>query len=132
MENNTEELSSKHKLFADTYLINGFNALKAYKEVYKDAKEKSAESASSRLLENVKIQEYLQKAKNEASKKLGYDQQRLIIELEDAQEMAKKQNNANAYIKATEVKAKLLGLNEPEKLETKITGLGASAIIVED
>ena len=40
--------------------------------------------------------------------------------------------NAQAVIKAIEVQAKMLGLNEPDKVEAKITGIGASKVIISD
>lgn len=124
----SEILSDKHKLFADVYLTNGFNALKAYKEVYKDCKEKSAESASSRLLENVKIQQYIKQKQNETANKHNITRDSLVEELNEVKELAKVPDqfgkiNSTAIIKAIEVQAKLLGLNEAEKSEVELKGL---------
>ena len=73
----------------------------------------------------------------ESVKKHNITRDSLVEELNEVKELAKIPDqfgkiNATAVIKAIEVQAKLLGLNEAEKIETKITGLGASAIIVED
>ena len=51
-------LSAKHKLFCDEYLANGLNATQAYKSVYK-TNDKIAGASGPRLLENVRVKEYL-------------------------------------------------------------------------
>ena len=52
-------LSKKHELFCLEYLSNGLNATQAYKTVYKIKNIKSAETLSSKLLRNVKVEEYI-------------------------------------------------------------------------
>lgn len=59
-----DEVTEKQKAFADEYLID-LNATRAYKAVYKGIKsEAAANAAASRLLRNVKVQNYLQEQQN--------------------------------------------------------------------
>lgn len=64
----------------------------------------------------------------ETAKKHNITRDSLVEELNEVKELAKIPDqfgkiNATAVIKAIEVQAKLLGLNEAEKQETKIIGL---------
>lgn len=63
-----EKLKPKQKKFADTYLDTG-NGTKSAFEVYDVTNENSAAAQSSRVLRNVKVQEYLEsKAEKAASR----------------------------------------------------------------
>ncbi len=111
------ELTNKrHKKFADEYLTNGFNATKAYLAVYKDVKQESAEALSSKLLSNIKVEEYIKASQLVLSKKYEITKESLIKDLADIKE-AQKENNATAAIKAIEVISKMLGLFEPDKIQ---------------
>jgi phage terminase small subunit len=120
-KSNLAELTRKQKLFVEYYLANGLNASQAM--ISAGYSEDSALQASYRMLRVPKVMAEINKSQNRTMKKLGYDQERLIKELEDAQKLAMETNNPSAHIKATEVKAKLLGMNEPEKKELNITSL---------
>ena len=52
----------------------------------------------------------------------------LVKELEIAQAMAQESSNPSAFIKATEVKARLLGLNEPDEQKVEHKGLDIKKI----
>ena len=112
-----QALTAKQNTFVQHYLANGFNATQAAKD--SGYSEKTAYSQGQRLLKNVEIQKYLQIAKEEVRTRCGYTQDMLVKELETAQQMAMATDNPSAYIKATEVKSKLLGLNEPKEIEMK-------------
>lgn len=55
-----EELSKRHQTFLSEYVQNGFNATKAYKDVYDPANDNVAAACSSRLLSKDKIQKALE------------------------------------------------------------------------
>lgn len=54
-----KELTQQQQRFADEYIISG-NATEAYKKAYKNVtKDETASAASSRLLRNVKVADYI-------------------------------------------------------------------------
>lgn len=124
--NKNKALTPKQSAFVDYYLANGFNATQA--AISAGYSERSAEVEGSRLLSNAKVAKYVNIAKSEIKTRCGYTQDMLVKELEVAQEMARATDNPSAFIKATEVKAKMLGLNEVEKKEVSITQLPAMII----
>ncbi len=74
-------LTEKQKLFADEYLID-LNATRAYKVAYPRIKnDETAYSASSRLLRNVKVAEYIHERMNERSKRTEITQDNVLKEL---------------------------------------------------
>ena len=113
------KLSDKHKAFCDEYLSNNLNATQAYKSVY-GVSDKVAGASAPRLLENVRIKEYIQKQQEKTAKRLEIRKEDLIQDLvrikddnmEDAPPFA---------IKAIEVINKMLGFNASEKQEITIT-----------
>ena len=113
------KLSDKHKAFCDEYLSNNLNATQAYKSVY-GVSDKVAGASGPRLLENVRIKEYIQKQQEKTAKRLEIRKEDLIQDLvrikddnmEDAPPFA---------IKAIEVINKMLGFNASEKQEITIT-----------
>jgi len=119
------ELSEKQKLFCNIYLKNGMNAKRAY--IQAGYSEKTAEQASSRLLSNVKVSEYIALKQQKTAKKLDIDREFILKELLDIKRRTLEEDPANGKfpqyqhaLKAIEQIAKMLGLNEPEKIE--ITG----------
>ena len=122
------KLTDKELLFAEHFLTNGFNRTQAAIQVgYSEA---TAHELGSRLLNKVEVRQYVERRKSELKiqvrEKYGYTQQTILDELEFAQRMAKEQGNTSAYIKASELKAKMLGLNEPE--ETKVIHEGYDVV----
>lgn len=115
--------NAKHKLFADTYLSNGMNATQAYLSVYKSVKNiKTAEAASSRLLSNVKVTDYIQKEQNKASQKLGVTRDEIIADLKQIKDDCKAKGEYPPHaLKAIEILNKMLGFNEPEQIHVKNT-----------
>lgn len=59
-----EDLLPSHEEFCLEYYNNGFNGKRAYMKANPDCSEKSAEAAASRLLRNVKVQNYLKKLRD--------------------------------------------------------------------
>ena len=74
-------MTDAQKRFCDEYLID-LNATRAYKVAYpKTKKEETINSASSRMLRNVKVQEYIQQRQEELQKETQVTQQMVINEL---------------------------------------------------
>lgn len=113
------KLSPKHKSFCDQYLSNGMNATQAYKSVYK-VSDKVAGTGGPRLMENVGIQEYIQKEQNKISEKLEIKKEDLIRDL-----IKIKNDNIEDSppfsIKAIEVINKMMGFDAPIKQDITIT-----------
>ena len=122
------ELTDKQMTFCEEYLINGHNALKAYKKAYPDAKEESAQASASRLLENVKVSTYLNDARKENRRRarMSKDDKLGLLESIMAGE------NKNLTIKAIEVHNKMTGDNEAEKKDINVSGLNINEIPPKD
>lgn len=131
-------------MFADEYLANGLNGTQAYLAVYKSVKnKKTAEAAASRLLSNDKVKKYIEGIQKESSEALKITREDILSRLntrskiveqlhilatkekltpqEESQfarlTMVIKTSDAN---KADEVIARMLGFNEPDKLDVNI------------
>lgn len=115
------------ELIRTNYSLHKGRAIELHDTYYPEWVNLQSKATNEQTIEQVK----------ESVKKHNITRDSLVEELNEVKELAKIPDqfgkiNATAVIKAIEVQAKLLGLNEAEKIETKITGLGASAIIVED
>jgi len=75
-------LSPKHKAFCDEYLANGMNATQAYKSVYK-VTDKVAGASAPRLLENVRVKEYLKQEGEKTAERLNITKEELLRDLQD-------------------------------------------------
>lgn len=74
-------MTNKQKAFVDEYLID-LNATRAYKAVYKNVKSDDvAAQAGSRLLRNVKVEEYLNKRMKDREKRTEITQDKVLNEL---------------------------------------------------
>ena len=74
-------MTDAQKRFCDEYLID-INATRAYKVAYpRCKKEETANAASSRMLRNVKVQEYISKKQQEIEKRTEITQDMVIKEL---------------------------------------------------
>lgn len=112
-------LSDKHKAFCDEYLVNGMNATQAYKKVYK-VNDKVAGASGGRLLENVKIKDYIKQQQETTAERLQISKERLLLDLEDI----KNRNMGvrdSLSIKAIEVMSKMSGFDSPIKQEITIS-----------
>lgn len=113
------KLSDKHKLFCDEYLANGMNATQAYKSVYK-VTDKVAGASGVRLLENVKIKEYLQQEGEKTAERLNITKEELLRDLQDIKNNNKGVRDGIA-IKAIEVINKMSGFDAPIKQDIQIS-----------
>ena len=74
-------MTDAQKRFCDEYLID-LNATRAYKVAYPDCKkDETANAASSRMLRNVKVQEYISEKQQEIEKRTEITQDKVIKEL---------------------------------------------------
>lgn len=123
-------LTDKQRAFIDEYLINGFNALKAYKKAYPDASEESAKASGSRLLENVNIKAALEEARKEIK-----DMSRMskADKLEYIEKILNKDKELTRdQLKALEIHNKMTGDNEPDKIEHSGSGFNLTIEVPEE
>lgn len=74
-------MTDAQKRFCDEYLVD-LNATRAYKVVYpRCKKDETANAASSRMLRNVKVQEYISEKQKEIEKRTEVTQDKVIKEL---------------------------------------------------
>ena len=75
------KITDKQKAFVDEYMID-LNATRAYKIVYKTVKsDEVAAAASTRLLRNVKVKEYLERRMKDREKRTEITQDKVLAEL---------------------------------------------------
>ena len=101
----------------------GLNPSQAFRECHvptkgaKQAKkwaENTVNSASSRLMKNVKVRARLAELNEQAQKKWEYGFQEYIKELNEAKQLALTQENPNAFLSCIKAKGKAYGLDEPK------------------
>ena len=112
-------LSPKHKAFCDEYLANGMNATQAYKSVYK-VTDKVAGASAPRLLENVRVKEYLQEERQKIAKQLNITKEEILLDLKEIVDRNKGFRDATA-MKAIEIINKMSGFDAPIKQDIQIT-----------
>ncbi len=84
--------------------------------------ERTAEVISTQNLRKLNIQEAIQKAQAKDSEKLNITRESLLADIQYAKDMAsatleKDCPQYQAYLKSIEMQAKILGLNEPDKID---------------
>lgn len=107
------DLTIKQETFCLKYIETG-NASEAYRQAYDSdgMKPESVNRKAIELLENGKITARIKELQDEHQARHEITVDDLIAELEEAREVAKAKENANAMISATLGKAKLLGLDK--------------------
>lgn len=74
-------MTEKQKIFCDEYLKD-FNATRAYKVAYPSCKkDETANAASSRLLRNVNVKNYIEQKKEKLKSKMEISQERVLQEM---------------------------------------------------
>ena len=100
-------MTDAQKRFCDEYLID-LNATRAYKVAYpRCKKDETANAASSRMLRNVKVQEYISEKQKEIEERTEVTQDMVIREL-----AAIAFSKASDYAKLEEQKKALSGIKE--------------------
>lgn len=92
------ELNKNQKAFCQEYMKNGMNGTKAYMKVYKMKDEDKAGASASRLLGNVRVQDYIKSLQDNLEKKALVTAEEIIKELRaiafvDRTSLSKVQNN---------------------------------------
>jgi len=115
MEMKKVKLTPKQSAFIDAYCSNGGNATKA--AITAGYSEKTAQEIGAENLSKPIIKDAIELRQQPIAKKMEITRESLILEIEYAQKMAEELGKPEVYIKGTDLKAKMLGLNEPKKIE---------------
>lgn len=102
-----KELSPQQVSFIDSYLQHGNATRAAIDAGYSTA---SARSTGCRLLKNEIVAEHIGREQRKVMTKSGYGLKACLQEAEEMRQFAIETKNANAAVKAVELKAKLVGL----------------------
>ena len=107
------KLTIKQEKFANLYIELG-NASEAYRQSYNCEKMKpeSVNIKAFELLNNGKVTLRVDELRNELAKRHDITKDTLIIELEEARQMAKDTAKASSMVSATMGKARILGLDK--------------------
>lgn len=115
MEQKEPKLTPKQSAFVDAYCSNGGNATKAC--IVAGYSEKTAGTIGEQNLRKLEIQKAIKIRQNPIAEKHKITRESLIAEIDFAQKMAQELGQPQTVLKGVELKAKMLGLNEPEKIE---------------
>jgi len=125
--------NKRHEAFVKEYRANGFNALQAYKKVYK-CSDRVAQSNGVKLLANTRIKARLEELGKKDQLKYGIKVESLVYDLkkikergikeysiynEDGDEVGGKPTDLNASLKAIDMLIKIVGGYAPTKTENK-------------
>lgn len=129
------ELSSKQLLFVEHYLSNGLNANQAC--ISAGYSKNGSTVQATRLLANASIQQIINKHRQKTSQKLEITRESILIKINKVIDHVEKllvdgmaqAPEMNAMLKGLEQQAKMLGLNEPEKVQ--ISNDDSTRLIVE-
>ena len=113
------KLTAKQEMFCLAYLSNGFNGADACRKAGYKGSENTIKQIASENLAKPYIKQFIDKEKAKTSKKLNITRESLLNDLNKAKELALIEGDRQlpSYLKAIEIQAKMLGLNEPDKLE---------------
>lgn len=111
-------MTQKQKLFAETYLANGFNARDAYYTAFGAEKANKQPSYPYTLLKNSEVREYIEKRRQEIYDSLNIDAIRVMQEIADIAFAPTDDKNINSKLKALELLSKNLSL-QTQKVESK-------------
>lgn len=138
------KISEKHRLFVEEYLNNGLNGTHAYLAVYPSVKnEESASVSASRLLRNDNVKKLIEEKQTKAVGKFEITREDILKRLDERSRLMKelqilaskdtltedesakysrlkeiiKMSDAN---KSDEMISRMLGFNEPDKLDVSI------------
>lgn len=110
-------LTTKQKVFAETYISNGFNALNAYNIAFGGG-QKNKPSYPYTLLKKPEIQEYIEQRRQEMYESLNIDSMRVMTEIAKIAFQEENSNTVYAKLKALELLSKNLSL-QTQKTENK-------------
>ena len=111
-----KELTNKQTAFCHEYVID-WNATRAAKEA--GYSEDSAKEIGCENLTKPNVKAYIEHIQEDMKKLCGISVVGMVNKLKDIIDDAEKDSDKN---KSIEIIAKMLGLNEPDKSETKVEG----------
>jgi hypothetical protein len=132
-----KELKQSHKDFAREYLVNGWNRVKAYQKAYPDCEYKSASASATRLLDDVRIQQYVDYLKADLEKTCHINKAMVLnehkkiafssiaqlhntwIELKDFQQLSNEQKECIESIETKVLKKNIGTRDEPEIIDVE-------------
>ncbi len=111
---------NREKIFIDAYLSNNMNATKAC--IIAGYSEKGARVQGTRMLAKPNIKKAIEEEQSKLSRKLTITRDSLLDDIQFAKDIAsntldKDYPQFQAYLKSIEMQAKILGLNEPDKID---------------
>ncbi|MBQ2219589.1 MAG: terminase small subunit [Elusimicrobia bacterium] len=117
-----KKLTPKQQKFVDN-IVSGKNPSEAYKEAYntENSSKETIKVNAQKLLTDTNISLTIEQKKAKIEEELIYTAKDSFLNLNFAQEKAIEQGNIQAYLKAEELKGKLLGLYT-EKRDIDIKG----------
>lgn len=116
-------INQRHNLFVNYYLNNGRNALQAYKLVYPNVNDKTAQANASRLLSKAIIQEIIAIEDAKITEKFQITRESMANLLLSCIEDCKEAGDRKNLISAVTTLNKMYGLNSADKVELEAKGI---------
>jgi phage terminase small subunit len=110
--------NKRHLAFVDNLFLNNFNATLAYKAISQDVTDNTAAVQGSKLIRNPKVVAEITRRQKENAMTNQVSKASLINDLVYIKDN-QKTNNSMAALKAIEQITKMMGFNEPDKIETQ-------------
>jgi len=113
------KLTPKQEKFYKRYISNDFNGVEACKFAGYKGTDATLAVVANQNLRKPNIMKAIAESQKRDSKKLNITRETLLNDIQVAKDMAltEEQPQFQAYLKAIEMQAKMLGLNEPDKVE---------------
>jgi phage terminase small subunit len=113
------KLTPKQEKFYKRYISNDFNGVEACKFAGYKGTDATLAVVANQNLRKPNIMKAIAESQKRDSKKLNITRESLLNDIQVAKDMAltEEQPQFQAYLKAIEMQAKMLGLNEPDKVE---------------
>ena len=127
-------LTPKQQAFALAFFETG-NATESYRRAYDvddNARDPWIRVEACQLLDHPDIALMLKDLQEQAARHSIFTRQKAMEEYEQARVVAIAANNPSAAVAATNGKAKLWGLDAPQKISTEVTGKGGGPIETKD
>jgi phage terminase small subunit len=117
------KLTPKQEKFYKRYISNDFNGVEACKFAGYKGTDGTLAVVANENLRKPNIMKAIAEAQKKDSKKLEITRESLLNDIQVAKDMAltEEQPQFQAYLKAIELQAKMLGLNEPDKVDMNAT-----------
>lgn len=103
-------LDHQQILFIEEFIRNRGNGAVAYGLAYPNSKPENRSAYSARILKIALVQEELKRRRQEIEKETEYTVKESMADLEKAEKLAERTENANALAKVVELRMKLHGL----------------------